>query len=325
MASTVFSKPIDGEISELNTYVHSGTLPNNTDLNDITDSGHYFLSSGNTYTNTPSSTIYILDVEKGSSDSTTIVQVGYASSSCFWRFRTGATTWGTWKELITGAALDSAVVHNTGNENINGDKYFKDRLCVKNSATTPNAVFYGADMSAPSGGIFIQNAEVDGSKFGRTYFQFREVSPTSEGANTGYEERFNLPAAAYDLTETKSYNILTTRAAVSIAQGGTGMTAVSTTSATSNGVTVNCVKWGKVVNINVTGSPSAAISANTTIVTVPANYRPKNDQDGVLGVSGSWSNTGMRGFKVATGGAITCHTDIAKSGSVYFCCTYLIP
>lgn len=55
-------------------------------------------------------------------------------------------------------------------------------------------------------------------------FWFRQYSPTSTGARTAYYEDYGLPATTIDRTNNGSYSILTSKNAVTIAQGGTGKT-----------------------------------------------------------------------------------------------------
>lgn len=99
----------DAEISALNNNLSEidskkGTLPNNTDLNDVSTPGYYLLASGNTYSNRPSGMNNLI-VFISSYTSNVVFQMGAKTDGHLYiRFRTGATTWGSWY-LFTGTVV----------------------------------------------------------------------------------------------------------------------------------------------------------------------------------------------------------------------------
>lgn len=115
----------------------AGTVPNNTDLNSVVTPGYYLLSVNYTYTNMPTGAATML-VLKTSMSASAILQVcyGVGRAPCH-RFRTDATTWSAW---IT-YALDSAVVHNTGNETVAGTKTFSSALLFERGASNAGTLY----------------------------------------------------------------------------------------------------------------------------------------------------------------------------------------
>ena len=93
-------------ITNLDKYIHSGALANNTDLNTVGTAGHYLLSSSYTYVNAPSS-VYFLIVSRSTSDNTTIFQLCYGTEVCAFRFRISATTWSAWRYVAVEAKSGS--------------------------------------------------------------------------------------------------------------------------------------------------------------------------------------------------------------------------
>ena len=78
-------------------------------------------------------------------------------------------------------------------------------------------------------------------------FYFRQYSPTSAGARTSYYDQYRLPTTTVGKTANNTYDILTTRSAVTVAQGGTGATTAA-----------GALKNLGVLSKTVTGTPSTA-------------------------------------------------------------------
>ena len=86
---------IYSDINSLNSFKYTGTLANNTNLNNVGTPGHYQLSSTYTYANAPADA-YFLIVERSATNSAAILQICYGTAMCSFRFRTGATSWTYW-------------------------------------------------------------------------------------------------------------------------------------------------------------------------------------------------------------------------------------
>ena len=114
-------------------------------------------------------------------------------------------------------------------------------------------------------------------------FSWREYSPnsTANTATTGYHETYSLPAVTAGLTANASYSILTTKSAVTVAQGGTGKTSwtqwgVLYASATTTLANTAAGTAGYLLQGNGSAAPSwiQATNANT------ANTVVKRDSSG---------------------------------------------
>lgn len=84
--------------SELTGYIYGGRLANGTDLNTVITPGHYFLSSTFSFVNAPA-TLSTLIVQKGASDSTAVLQIGINTTQVWFRYRTNATNWDSWRPI----------------------------------------------------------------------------------------------------------------------------------------------------------------------------------------------------------------------------------
>lgn len=109
--------------------------------------------------------------------------------------------------------INSSMVHNTGDEDIEGIKSFIGYARFKNSATNPLIYFSGSNLEQSNATISAISAGASGgSKYGAPYFRFYEYSPSADGTTrTSYSERYELPAADVGLTENVTHQILTTK------------------------------------------------------------------------------------------------------------------
>lgn len=111
----------------------------------------------------------------------------------------------------------------------------------------------------------------------------------AKASDTDYYEQFRTPTPSTGLTATKSYDFLTTRDAVTIAQGGTGATTASaaltalgaasaTPSITSASNTYNYAHFAKIGNLVICTILPKITATNNLIssatITIPAAYRP---------------------------------------------------
>ena len=120
-----------------------------------------------------------------------------------------------------GKALDDAMVHNTGNETVEGIKTFNDGWLTKINAilkngTSPYVSFRGTNLANTNAVIYASDAEISGNKYGRVQFNFRQYSPSSDGSSrSGYFEGYLLPQVNAGRTDNALYQILTTKTAPS--------------------------------------------------------------------------------------------------------------
>lgn len=99
------------------------------------------------------------------------------------------------------------------------------------------------------------------------FFEFREYSTSSTDATlTGYYECYRLPIVTKDITANKIYTILTTRNAVTVAQGGTGATSFTANSVIMSGSSTTAALTTRAVTNNT--SVTALTTASTNIPTV---------------------------------------------------------
>lgn len=158
---------------------------------------------------------------------------------------------GTWKQAVTKQAIKNALnasetetkkflnengewttvdadnlVHTTGAETITGPKTFTSSPVV--SSTTDNKKYINYSNGS---GVFVQIRADSGDATNLTKSQiaFAEYSPklTPDTGHTGNYEAYYLPECTPGLTSPMPYNILTTKSAVTVAQGGTGATTVA--------------------------------------------------------------------------------------------------
>lgn len=130
--------------------------------------------------------------------------------------------WTENKVVVNNATEANSLTANTLNVNsnsiFNGAVNINDGVSIKNDASSPNINFY-TNIDNSLYGIVREIIENN-----KTNFRFDEYSIGSNGSRTDYVETYSLPTANNDLTESKYYNILTTKSAVTLAQGGTGAT-----------------------------------------------------------------------------------------------------
>ena len=122
-------------------------------------------------------------------------------------------------------------------------------------------------------------------------WQFEEYSPktTPDAESTGYAEIYKLPAAAAGLTAHQNYDILTSKNTITIAQGGTGLTA----------------------------SPSMLVNLSSTSAANVLQASPRPGITGTLGVTnGGTGVTSLQALRNAAGlGNTTGALPVANGGT----------
>lgn len=137
--------------------------------------------------------------------------------------------------------------------------------------TLPQTVSFGAFIirQAATRETYTNNV-LQSTEYLRTQLWFRGYGVATSGANAGkiissYREDYNLPAVDNDLTASKSYNILTTKNTVTVAQGGTGATSFTANSVVMSGSSTTAALTTRAVTNN---TSSTALAANTNIPTM---------------------------------------------------------
>lgn len=159
------------------------------------------------------------------------------------------------------------------------------------------------------------------------YFAEKSLK-SSDGSSAGYAELYWLPAVTMNRTTTTNYYILTSKSAVTIAQGGTGQT--GTTTATSGVVTrssgatlrtQSIAKWGKVVTITIELTSTSSIAASGAVFqgTIASGYRPAVQAKGFIAADDK--NIALDAY-VTTGGAVYVYTPTAISGTTTYTATF---
>ena len=117
---------------------------------------------------------------------------------------------------------------------------------------------------------------------------------------------------------------------LTIAQGGTGATAVTKTTTTSSiisaasGVTVSThqyAEWGKLAMVHLVMSKSSAVSGtNVSWGTMVSGKRP------VYQTLGSWTSdgNGITLAEITSGGVVQTNGSLSANGKLYFSCVYLL-
>lgn len=126
-----------------------------------------------------------------------------------------------WRSIITSTDIASTTtsgIVTTGAQTFAGIKTFTNPETI-NTTGNGAAVNFKFSNAASANGIYGQNWITYENTSGRFYW--REWSGSSSG-RTSYFEQYRLPACDASRTSSPTYEILTSKNAVTIAQGGTG-------------------------------------------------------------------------------------------------------
>lgn len=172
-------------------------------------------------------------------------------------------------------------------------------LTLQNNSTYPRLFFKSSSYDGSQGEMFYYMPNNAAS----SYFHFRQFCRSSEDYSllSTYED-FKLPQTTADRTSNGYYNILTTKSAVTIAQGGTGATTAS--GALTNLGALPLTGGTLTGNLGVNGTITAK-----TYLAVERNSNPqlalKNANSNPLAVlytetsDGSYGNTHLQVYKSA--------------------------
>lgn len=111
-------------------------------------------------------------------------------------------------------------------------KYAREQFLSKNSAAQLTAPVSAVGANLPA---FVIRKEADGEDMVKLTFNpstrnawFSVYNPDMDGKTTRYAEQYLLPLADAGLSKDRNYNILTSKTAVTVAQGGTGASDAAT-------------------------------------------------------------------------------------------------
>lgn len=139
----------------------------------------------------------------------------------------------------------------------NGNQY--SFLQFKTNVSTNN----GNDNFGPAS-IFVDSGSTTAET--KNQFYFRTYSPTSSDANnttyTSYYDTYSLPAVGIGKTANNTYSILTSKSAVTVAQGGTGATTFTSGNALI-GAGTDAITTRAITNM----TSKAHITYNTNLMT----------------------------------------------------------
>ena len=127
----------------------------------------------------------------------------------------------------TGAWEAGAACTNLGavtistSQSITGAKTFKSTTTIQNNGTAPTLSFQSNNttLTARTATIFNNLVSTTGIN---NYLYFRLYSRKTGGTVTSYYEDYRLPTSTSNRTNNGTYEILTSKAKVTVAQGGTG-------------------------------------------------------------------------------------------------------
>ena len=105
---------LNDSLHTTNGYIYSGSLPNNTDFNNVTTAGHYVINGGSTYTNTPEGITWgMLEVVRGSADGSSFFQRVSQGDRIYQRYHISSTEWGPWFRYICENENEPLIAYRT--------------------------------------------------------------------------------------------------------------------------------------------------------------------------------------------------------------------
>lgn len=221
------------------------------------------------------------------------------------------------------ASATAAGIVSTGAQEFAGNKTFGGSIYTPSVRIT-NTIANGVSLlyrfsDAPTASAEYARIYMGYANYGGQ-LHFRQYSGTSD-AKTSYYEQYDLPEPNEGRTSTGTYNILTTKSAVTVAQGGTGaktaaaarsnlgMTTVSLWSGTLSTTTTTIASaYGAYSAYIIVGAPSGGAKASMVIPKVAVTTSDVTWQ--------LTDNTNYRSFKIRYSGTSIIITGVAGSGSI---------
>lgn len=170
---------------------------------------------------------------------------------------------------------------NTGAQTFGGLKTFMERPTMGGSIRYPGIIFASVNGSQIGELVGLEYIDTGSATFGRMGDACWSVEVHGDDGNGGispYRERYLLPFVTVGRTNSANYNILTSKNAVTVAQGGTGQTGqtaqqsytptvkIGTTAQTVSSLSAYYTSWGlmKLIggrfNLTTTGTGQLIIS-----------------------------------------------------------------
>lgn len=155
-------------------------------------------------------------------------------------------------------------------------------LTLQNNPVYPRLLFKSSSYNNTQGELFYYMPD----NAANSYFHFRQYSRSSADYSVlSFYENFQLPTTNADRTSNGFYNILTTKSAVTISQGGTGATSASGARTNLEVPSKTGEGAGGTWQINIGGTATSISSATPTLSTGIENnaITVKTNDNGSLG------------------------------------------
>ena len=131
------------------------------------------------------------------------------------------TRGGTGSTTASGACSNLGAVTISTSQTITGAKVFKGNITIQNNGTAPTLSFQSNNTALTTRTATIYNNLVSATG-SNNFLYFRLYRRETGGAVTSYYEEYRLPTATANRASNRSYEILTSKVAVTVGQGGTG-------------------------------------------------------------------------------------------------------
>lgn len=207
-----------------------------------------------------------------------------------------------------GASASNAGFVTTGTQTIAGTKEFSGTVRISNGEQYQSITLINPVARTTSAIFRLRQLNSE------TRFQFIQYSARADGSSSTVYDAFMLPATMDGVSSSGTYDILTSKSPVTIAQGGTGQTA--TTSVTdavtrTSGATLTSQRlltWGKVkfLTLQLTLTEAATANSNIFVGAISADNRPAT----VTALS-CYVSAGAVSGVLNTSGNITIRTSVA--------------
>ena len=225
---------------------------------------------------------------------------------------------------IPDASASQRGLVSTGAQTFSGNKIFGNGLIAANSPRYPSIIIKASNDtdSGYAGTIYFDVGSSDANihNHNRVAFEVR-CAASANGAWSDFYEYYRLPATTNGRTNSPSYDILTSKSAVTVAQGGTGatteaaarsnlgMTTVSLWSGTlSTTATTISNAYGAYSAYIIVGAPSGGAKASMVIPKVAITTSDVTWQ--------LTDNSNYGSFKIHYSGTSIIITKVSGSGSI---------
>jgi len=198
------------------------------------------------------------------------------------------------KATVQSASPSVAGIVTTGNQTFKGEKTFRDNIAIENTASRYKRIFSRNEAGNTFSYMTFDGGDDGSSKIVNPRIGFTEYSPkaTPDTGNSGYYESYWLPSPNAARTANVSYDILTTKKLITVAQGGTG---ASTAAAART-------------NLGVPADSAVVHLANTETITGTKTF-----SSAVTFSNAIWINGGVT---IGSGAGLVCQSSQSIGGYV---------